>query len=1141
MRGCEKNVHLRKTWMIMKLTTFLFFLGVMQMMASEAYSQTTKMTLQLSDATVKEVLNRIEEKSEFFFLYNSKLVDVNRKVSVDAKDQRIDEILNNLFQETGVVYTVVDRQIVLTSKDDQAGFVGKSGQQQGKKVSGKVTDQTGAPVPGVAIVVKGTTIGITSDNGGNYSLSLPSDASVLVFSFIGMKTQEITVGGKATINITLADETIGIEEVIAIGYGTQKKASLTAAVSNMKTEQIASIPTSNLSNVLAGRLSGTSIISSTGTPGISSSIRVRSTSSWNGGESIYVIDGVVRDKVSFDALDPNEVEEISILKDAASAAIYGSRSSNGVVLVKTKSGKSGKAAIEFTSMVGSEQIAKLPPRMNIYDAMKLDQTIMPISDEEVAWVVKNNPTGLNAFNQMYEHPYNQKYAVSVSGGNDKVTYYMGGSFYDEKGFLPHVAYKKYNLRGKISANLTKDLTVSLNLNNSYGTRTRFNWAEYGSGNDDLSGTWNRVIDWWPLFDPGYVNGKPVSFLSYGSWMQEIKNGGYWRSDNQQMDALMTASYKVPFVKGLTATLSYSKNIVNNLVKSFAQKQLLYTVETAGANNRIFTDKITGTIMSAYPSQEGIGNEYYKTNSYQLNAQLSYNHSFGKHNINADAVYEQYELNSNNFSAYRYNFPIFAKDQFFAASGNSANWSTNGSEYQDGRLSYIFRAGYDFAGTYLLSASLRRDGSMKFAPAQRWGNFPSISTGWVLSHEDFYQRMKVADIIKFAKLRFSYGSTGSDAIGGWQWQDQYNISTGTYYRGTAGTTAPRLTYGGIPNENLTWEKSDSYDLGIDLELFKGLSFSGDLWKRHTYDILGFRILALPSEFGGALPADNYGIVDSKGYETELTYKHSIGKDFSFAIKGNFSFATNKVIKKDVAANAQAVSNPNGKTLSYGWGYESLGMLRTQADLDKLPAGMTYFGTKPALGSLNFRDASGPDNKPDGKVDSYDMVTLGDYFGAGSAPYTYGLTLSLSYKGFNLETQLAGLAGFKINYSNTWGRAFAPFNGDNVPIWYENSWTPQNPNGTFPLIHSPWTPEAYSYEQTSTFTVYKGDFARLKYINLTYSLPMSIVNKIGLKGISVFVAGNNLFYVSKFKYYDPELSSSMSYPTMRTFSTGLTVKL
>lgn len=1003
-------------------------------------------------------------------------------------------------------------------------------------IKGTVVDAKGGnPLSGATIIQVGGDASAVANSKGGFEIKVPDNA-VLEISMTGYETKKVKAS--QVVRIALLMNNADLEGVVVIGYGTQKKANLTSAVSSINASEIANIPTSSLSNVLAGRLSGTFVRSSTGTPGISSDVRIRSMSSWNGGSPVYVIDGIVRDKISFDALDPNEVAEVTVLKDAASAAIYGSRSSNGVVLITTKSGRKGRVDINVSAIAGTERTGKMPEYMEVGKALDYAAAVNGgISQEEKDWVLKNNPKGENYYNAAYQNPNNQRYALSSSGGTDIVNYFIGGSYYNENGFLPTVWFKKYNLRANVNAKLTKDLSVTLNLNNNSGTRNRFNFT-YDYGSADLNNLWGKLL-YWNVWDRPYIDGKPVNPGWLGNVVEMMKSGGYWRANNQQMDALLSVEYKVPFIPGLSARASYSKNINNNFVKNFAQKQVLYDFKKTGANSLIYTDELVGQTKSGDPGSEYIGNEYYKSNSYQLNAQVSYDKKFGEHNLSATGVYEQSEGNYNNFSMYRYNFPLFPTDQFFAASANNSDWSTGGSESQDARVSYVGRVNYDYAGKYLFSSSIRYDGSIKFAPDKRWGLFPSASAGWVISKENFFSKASRLNFVDFLKARFSYGTTGNDAIGGWQWQDQFAIQGGTYYLGQNGTTAPRLAYNGTPNPDLTWETSKSYNLGLDIAMFKRFSFTMELWKRHTYDILGPRILVLPAEYGGSFPATNYGEVDSKGIELELGYGKTIGKNFQFNVKGNFGFSTNKVVLRDAAQNAQQVDNPNGKTLSYGAGYQATGIIRNQSDLSKLPADYKIFGATPELGMMNFADLSGAAGTPDGTIDSYDRIVLGQYFGSNNAPITFGLNGFVAFKGFSLDMLFAGLAGFKNSYNDPWGRNFG--GGGKIPTYHDNAWSENNPGGTTPKLY-PWgDARSNGYTQTSTFNIYDGSFFRLKYLNLGYDLPARWMNKANIKGVKVFASGNNLFCVTGFKFYDPEISQFMSYPIMKAFTLGIDVKL
>ncbi|NML38775.1 SusC/RagA family TonB-linked outer membrane protein [Chitinophaga sp. G-6-1-13] len=766
-----------------------------------------------------------------------------------------------------------------------------------------------------------------------------------------------------------------------------------------------------------------------------------------------------------------------------------------------------------------------------------------ISDEEINWVLKNNPNGDNYYKAAYSNPSSQRYAISVSGGNEKIRGYIGGSYVRENGFLPQVNYAKYNLRGNVQANLVKNLTLGLNMSTSNGTRSRFNFT-YDYESDDLNNLWGKLL-YWDVFASPYINGKPNNPGWLGNPIEMMRNGGYWRKDNQQIDALVTAEYKIPFVEGLSVKGTYSKNFDNGYVKTFAKKQQLYNFKKTGPNGLIYTDSLVGTVMSGDPGTPYLGNIYDRSNNYQLNTQINYDRSFGKHTVGALLVYEQFEGFTNNLELMRYNFPLIATDQFLYTSANNADWSTKGGEGQIGRLSYIGRINYDYDAKYLFSASVRRDGSTNFAPDRRWGWFPSVSAGWVVSRENFFSLSKIGQVVDFLKLRGSYATTGNDILdkddpnSRWRWMEQYIIKDGSYYLGATGTPAPRLDYGGLSNSGLTWEKSNSTGIGVDATIFKNIRFSFDYWKRQSYDILGSRVLAIPIEFGATLPPENYGKVNSHGIEIELGYNNNIGKNFSYNVKGVFTYATNKVIKKDVAANAQDYANPNGKTLAYKYGYQALGIIRSESDLSKLPAGYTINGVAPAVGDMLLADLSGPDGKPDNKVDSYDQMVLGNYFGADNAPISYGLNISMSYKGFTVDALFSGLTGYKIEYNDPWGKGFG--GGGKVPVYHADSWSTDNPNGSTPKLYPGGNPHSAGYQWTSTFNVYNGGFLRMKYLNINYKLPDAILNRLSMQDVRVFVAGSNLFNITKFKMYDPEILGFMSYPTSKTFTVGIDVRL
>jgi TonB-linked SusC/RagA family outer membrane protein len=1010
--------------------------------------------------------------------------------------------------------------------------------QAGKKqISGTVVDETGEPVIGANIVEKGTINGTITDASGSFSLNVPASA-VLKVSFIGYAEQEVNVGSNSRLQITLVEDSRLIDEVVVIGYGSQKRTSITGAVSSMKAEAVENIPVSNLSNALAGRISGVYVNQASGMPGYSAGIRVRAVNTWksSGGAPLYVIDGTVTDKSAFDGLDYSEVESITVLKDAASGAVYGARAANGVILVTTKTGKSGKFRLDYNYTYSFDEPAKLPEYATSGDAIRFSNMLRAASgaepfadDEEVAYYTANDP-GKAFFDEVYQNAVLQKHSLSGSGGTDKVRYFLGASYFDQTGFIETLGYRKYNVRSNVDVNFTDDLSGSFKFSFNEGEIQRFAFQEDNSGtfdSQDTGGTLIGRLRYWQCFArPTTTDGHFINTGWIGNSTAFIKEGGTNRTAINNTDFQIGLKYKIPKIDGLSVSGDFNRHIQQSTNKHYEVKPILYDVVKKGSHGLIYTDEIIGSRQSSYPSTQYLGQRQINKKSYQLNFALNYEKTFGEHNVSAFAGYEQSEGFDNTFYGVREQFPLYLNDQFWATSSARSDSYVGGDEYESGRASWIGRLSYQYADKYFLNATVRRDGSMLFAPDYRWGTFPSVSLGWVLSNEGFMQK----PFLDFLKLRASWGLAGNDVVGGWAWAEKYQPN-GSFMIGTS--MLPRVAYGGIVNEQLTWEKTSEYNVGFDSRFLGGVILNMEYYYRHNYDILDSRIASLAASFGGSMPPMNYGKVDAHGIELELGYSGQ-SKDFSYEIKGNFTYAVNRVIERDVAENVRDVNDPNGRSTDYVAILVSKGILRTQADLDALPADYTIYGKKPILGQLNFEDVSGlTPGVPDGKIDDYDrQVIQGKHY---NAPYVYGLNLTGEWKGFGIDVFFQGALGVSKMY-NDGDFARRVTTGIRPPVFRLDSWTPDNINAKYP--------QAVDWEYTadhkeSTFWLENGNYVKLQYLSLYYSLPKELLQKAKIANVKFMMAGNNLLTFSPFKYYDPAVSEIRGYPTMRTITLGANI--
>lgn len=1001
---------------------------------------------------------------------------------------------------------------------------------QNKKVSGSLTDQNGTPLVGASIIVNGSNVSAITDKDGKFSISVPSTGkNKLSITYMGYDPVEYNVGQESTINISMNAIVARLGDVVVVGYGTKRKQSLTGAIATVSASDFDKTPTGNVSDMLGGRLAGVSVNSPTGMPGISSNIVIRGRGTWNNVGATYVIDGIIRDQFAMDGLDPNEIESISVLKDAASTAVYGARAANGVILITTKRGRTGKPLISFKSLTGMQTPVYLPEQLNAYDNALLQNDAYisqgytagnPIfySNDELEKFKTNSYDWLD---YAWKTPVNNQYNISVSGGSDNIKYFTSLGYYDAKGSFDNISYKRFNFRTNVDAKISKSLSITINADANIRKDHKFYWAGEGGGMQN----WYQTLLYMSPEIPPYIDGKPVGNNTPYHPIEVSRNGSYNNKQWSSYNAQINLNYAVPGVDGLKFKYALSYNSIFDYDKTFYKPYTYYKFKTSGGGNHIITNQVDQAQLVGQQAFDFVKQGLNQINTYQMNTFVTYDKKIGNHEIGALFVYEQSEESLNNFSGEGQDLLTNSIDQIFISSSAAGNRTSDGTASETGRKSYLGRFNYGFLNKYFLEGSFRYDGSLLFPANKRWGFFPSVSAAWRISEENFFKNN--ISSINNLKLRTSYGIVGNDAgIRAFQYQQNFANADGAVFgSGTAG-----LQPGVYPNTTITWEKSKNYNVGLEIGAFKNrLTFEFDYFMRHTYDILRSRIRTIPGTFGADLPDENYAIIDTKGFETSVGYSQNIGKIELYA-RANLGYANNKVINIDVAPNTPGYLNPIGNPINTISGYVATGIFRTQADVDKLPADYTIFGQKPVPGMLNYADLHGVTDAPDGKIDGNDFGPISNKV---DPRINYGLSLGAKWKGFSVDVFFQGLAGVDkmINWRNNLVL------GNNYSFWKDH-WSLQNPNAAYPRVYGYGDPNV---SVPSTFWLRNAAFVRLKNVNIAYSLPENIIQKAGFKTVSVFLTGTNLLTFDKIKEMDPEVYSISAYPLMKTFTLGLNITL
>jgi TonB-linked SusC/RagA family outer membrane protein len=1099
----------------------IFMIIALLTINSAIFSQ--NISLNMKDVTVKQAMSELKNKTGYSFVYSVGDLDTQRSISVSVQNEKVNEAVKQILAGQDLSYQIEGKNIIV-KKNQNSSAEGK----KSKKVSGTVVDEAGDPIVGANVLIKGTSEGVVTDFDGNFSLEVPEGA-VLVISYIGFESQTVVVNGKSSYKVKLVPNIKSLEEVVLTGYTSQKKKNITGSVANLKvSEDMRLMVTSAAGNLLTGRIAGVNVSTPSGLPGSSPSISIRTNSSWNSQNVLYVIDGVVRSSGDFNNLSPNEIQDISVLKDAAAAAIYGARSAGGVILVTTRRGEIGKMKIDYSYSYGQDERQNVPRLTSavqlaeISNRMNAPTSSNYFSPAEIAvYESINNGWGYDQLETIWQNPNVKTQNFSVSGGNENFKYFAGLSNVNQETFVPGYGYDKTNFRFNTTVNMSKNLQffAGMGLSNRDQASDRF------EGPNSL---YRKLLVWQP-WQPIYTKGG--QYIDYG-WIANMgaeanKESGYNKTNTFKPDVNLSLTYKIPFVQGLTAKASYAASWTNSHYTEFGKYYSMAVMKQSSNGHIISTDDadITGWKKN-YMSNQYLYKKATWSNDKQLSLQLDYNHTFGKHDFQGALGYEAYENIGASVYGGREKNPVYLTDQFWAfSSARADDWAGGDTELENGRKSVWGKAYYNYDNKYLFSASFREDGSMNFASDNRWGFFPGASAAWVISEENFFNK----EIVNFLKLRASVALTGNDAVGGWQWQESYSQGSTAYF-GTTPAPSVGVKYGNIVNPDITWEKTQSYNFAVEMNFLKHWDTTFEYYVQDTYDILGARTASVPTSFSGNLPAENYGEVKAQGVEFSLGYRNNVGA-FNYYVNANASYGWNEVLTQDYATNAQPIDIPVGKSRNRIIGYQIDQLIRTQADLDAFNAahpGYKMNGLSPALGQLVYKDITGPNGVPDNLINSWDRIEISK----NNNSVNFGLNLGGNYKGFNFDMVFAGSLGSVKSYREIadgveWNRMHAS--------WHDNSWTPVNSNADLPQrIRSG---QAQTYNTDSNFWYKNNNFIRLQNLNFGYNFKtLSKLKEIN--NLKLFVTGSNLFTIDNFKLWDPQ-GSMTGYPIVRTLSVGLNV--
>lgn len=1112
---------------IMKIGMILMLAGIFSFSAS-AYSQTSSVSVNATNNSLKDVIKTIENQSDYTFFYNETFVDLSQKISLKVDKADIKDVLVLLGEKINMSFKVLpDNLIVITPSE-----------RQQKKVSGTVVDAiTNEPLIGVSINVQGTSKRTITDIYGKYAIDGSIANAVLVFSYVGYISQTIPVNGQSIIDMKMTSDIQNLGEVVVVGYGTQKKVTLTGAISSITSREILTTSNENIENMLTGKLAGIRIVQKSSEPGaFNNTIDIRGF-----GGPLIVIDGVPRDNIA--TLNPNDIKSVSVLKDA-SAAVYGVRAANGVVLITTNEGKAGTLKLTYTSRFGMQTPSGLPQNVGAVDWMTLmnekqmhnaNGGSLAYSQADIDQYRNGTLQSTNWFTPVInEHPFQTEHNLSASGGTDKINYYFSVGYMKQDGFWKSgdLNYDRYNIRSNISSKITKGLTAKLMIG-----------ATMDQKNQPYSDAWSVFKSLWRQMptqsvyannNPEYLGGTVDGTSPMAMSSSDVS--GYQQYNNKWIQSSFSLNYDVPCITGLQVKGMFSYDYSMSDIKRYRKVFNLYSYN---AVTNIYTPTISQAPNNLY-------RYFYENPSSLLQGSLNYSHLFnGVHNLSALLLYEESTRSADNFYASR--DLSLQVDQLIAGSSlNQVGYMNSGSLYKLTNKGVVGKFNYDFKSKYLAEFSFRYDGSSKFPTDKQWGLFPAISAGWRVSEEKFMKENKALSFIDNLKFRASYGKVGDDGASSYQFISGYVYPSSGSNTGLAGGAVfngnfiNAVGFTNLPNPNITWFTSNMLNGGVDLDMWHGLlGVSVDIFNRTRNGLLATELLSLPSSLGAGLPQENMNSDQTRGFEVEVKHKSTLGK-FIFSFDGNFSYTRTKWLSylQARAGNSYQnwTNNLNNRNNDIWWGQGYNGQYQSYADIINSSA----FVSRSALpGDYAYQDWNG-----DGVVDGSDIHPIA---ASSFRPLiNYGLSLNVRYKDFDLNALLQGAAMVWVSYPEALNGPLY-FNPGSALSQFMNRWHPEDPTANPYDPNTKWVSGYYAYtgsvaDQNSARGVQNASYLRLKSLEFGYTLDKKLTSKIGISNARVYFNGYNLLTFTGIKNVDPEHPSDTYgyvYPLNKSFNIGLSV--